>query len=155
MDQQSPSAVSPHRVFAREDWARLRADTPLTLDEADVERLKSLNDPIVLDEVVQIYLPISRLLSLYVAAIQNLYAATRTFLGDEDGVMPFIIGVAGSVAVMIPPIIARALSLRPSWARRMISWNRGVVGNADSCAARTVPGPARANAGGLRKVTSD
>ncbi|MCB1496513.1 MAG: type I pantothenate kinase [Bauldia sp.] len=99
MDQQSPSAVSPHRVFAREDWARLRADTPLTLDEADVERLKSLNDPIVLDEVVQIYLPISRLLSLYVAAIQNLYAATRTFLGDEDGVMPFIIGVAGSVAV--------------------------------------------------------
>ena len=71
MDQQSPSAVSPHRVFAREDWARLRADTPLTLDEADVERLKSLNDPIVLDEVVQIYLPISRLLSLYVAAIQN------------------------------------------------------------------------------------
>ncbi len=99
MDQQTPSAVSPHRVFTREEWARLRADTPLTLNEADVLRLKSLNDPIVLDEVVQIYLPLTRLLSLYVAAIQNLYQATRTFLGDEDGVMPFIIGIAGSVAV--------------------------------------------------------
>ncbi|MCB1487804.1 MAG: type I pantothenate kinase [Bauldia sp.] len=99
MDQPTPSTVSPHRVFTREQWARLRADTPLTLDEADVERLKSLNDPVVLDDVVQIYLPISRLLSLYVAAVQNLYAATRTFLGDKDGVMPFIIGIAGSVAV--------------------------------------------------------
>ncbi|MEP0320615.1 type I pantothenate kinase [Bauldia litoralis] len=98
MDQQSPP-VSPHRVFTRDEWARLRADTPLTLDEGDVTRLKSLNDPILLDEVVQIYLPVSRLLSLYVAAIQNLYQATRTFLGDEDGVMPFIIGIAGSVAV--------------------------------------------------------
>ena len=88
MDQQSPTAISPHRVFTREEWARLRADTPLTLTDDDVTRLKSLNDPISLDEVVEIYLPISRLLSLYVAAIQSLYDATRTFLGDEDGMTP-------------------------------------------------------------------
>ncbi len=99
MDQPSPAAVSPHRLFTRAEWATLRADTPLTLTEADVERLKSLNDPILIDEVVEIYLPISRLLSLYVAAIQNLHAATRTFLGNHDGAVPFIIGVAGSVAV--------------------------------------------------------
>jgi type I pantothenate kinase len=99
MDQAAPHALSPHRFFSRAEWAALRADTPLTLTEADVNRLKSLNDPISLDEVVHIYLPLTRLLSLYVAAIQGLYAATHTFLGTRDGATPFIIGVAGSVAV--------------------------------------------------------
>jgi type I pantothenate kinase len=99
MDQTAPHALSPHRVFSRAAWSALRADTPLTLTEADVERLKSLNDPVDLEEVVHIYLPLSRLLSLYVAATQGLYAATHTFLGTRDGATPFIIGIAGSVAV--------------------------------------------------------
>lgn len=99
MDQLSPPPVSPHRVFSREEWATLRADTPLTLTAEEVERLKSLNDPVSLDEVVDIYLPLSRLLSLYVAATQGLYQATRTFLGDPGGKTPYIIGLAGSVAV--------------------------------------------------------
>src|SRR5215468_3948512 len=99
MDQLSPNAVSPHRIFSRSEWASLRADTPLTLTHDDVARLRSLNDPISLDDVIEIYLPISRLLSLYVAAAQALYDATRTFLGSRDGVTPFIIGIAGSVAV--------------------------------------------------------
>jgi type I pantothenate kinase len=99
MDQPAPSTVSPHRVFLRSEWASLRADTPLTLTYDEVARLRSLNDPVSLDDVVEIYLPISRLLSLYVAAIQQLYDATRTFLGSKDGVTPFIIGLAGSVAV--------------------------------------------------------
>ena len=99
MDQVTPPALSPHRVFSREEWARLRADTPLTLTAEDVVRLKSLNDPISLDDVVEIYLPLTRLLSLYVAAAQGLFEATRTFLGARDGQTPFIIGVAGSVAV--------------------------------------------------------
>lgn len=90
---------APHRVFEREEWANLRADTPLTLDEADLARLRSLNDPISLDDVVTIYLSLSRLLNLYVAATQGLYTATRTFLGDRDGKTPFIIGIGGSVAV--------------------------------------------------------
>ncbi len=85
--------------FSRAEWAALRADTPLTLTEADLDRLKSLNDPISLDEVVHIYLPLTRLLSLYVAATQGLYAATHAFLGTRDGATPFIIGIAGSVAV--------------------------------------------------------
>jgi type I pantothenate kinase len=99
MDQAAPHALSPHRFFTRAEWAALRADTPLTLTEADVNRLKSLNDPVDLDEVVHIYLPITRLLSLYVAATQGLYKATHTFLGTRDGATPFIIGIAGSVAV--------------------------------------------------------
>jgi type I pantothenate kinase len=99
MDQAAPPMISPHRVFTRAEWAALRADTPLTLNEADIERLRSLNDPISMEEVVHIYLPLSRLLTLYVAATQGLYAATRTFLGTRDGVTPFIIGIAGSVAV--------------------------------------------------------
>jgi len=99
MDYISPLAVSPHRVFTRQEWASLRADTPLTLTADDVARLQSLNDPISLDEVVAIYLPLSRLLSLYVAATQGLYDATRTFLSANGSKTPFVIGVAGSVAV--------------------------------------------------------
>jgi type I pantothenate kinase len=99
MDQTAPTIIAPHRVFTRAEWAKLRADTPLTLTDDDLTRLKSLNDPISLNEVEEIYLPLSRLLSLYVAATQGLHDATRKFLGIEDGVTPFIIGVAGSVAV--------------------------------------------------------
>lgn len=99
MDQITPKPETPHRVFSRAEWAKLRADTPLTLNEADLARLKGLNDPISLEEVTEIYLPITRLLSFYVAATQALHDATRTFLGTSDGPTPYIIGLAGSVAV--------------------------------------------------------
>lgn len=92
-------ALSPHRIFSREEWASLRADTPMTLTAAEVERLQSLNDPVSLEEVETIYLPLSRLLSLYVAATQRLFAATRTFLNTDGGKTPYIVGIAGSVAV--------------------------------------------------------
>lgn len=91
--------VSPYRRFDREAWARFRADTPLTLDEADLVRLRGLNDPINLEEVVKIYLPLSRLLSLYVEATQALFHVTKRFLGGETPKVPFVIGLAGSVAV--------------------------------------------------------
>jgi len=91
--------LSPYRRFEREEWARLRADTPLTLDEADLQRLRGLNDPVSLEEVVKIYLPLSRLLSLYVEATQGLFDITKNFLGVQDAKVPFVIGIAGSVAV--------------------------------------------------------
>ena len=90
--------LSPYHRFTRSEWAALRADTPLTLTLEDLGKLRSLNDPISLEEVVAIYLPLSRLLALYVAATQGLFKATQRFLGAEDGKMPYIIGVAGSVA---------------------------------------------------------
>ncbi len=98
MDLPAPNDLSPHRVFTRAEWAKLRADTPLTLTDGDLSRLRGLNDPISLNDVVEIYLPLSRLLSLYVGATQGLHRATRTFLGTNDGVTPFIIAIAGSVA---------------------------------------------------------
>jgi type I pantothenate kinase len=94
------SDLSPYRSFGREEWARLRADTPLTLSADEVVALQSLNDPVSLDEVIAIYLPLSRLLALYVAAAQGLFKATQRFLlAENDGKVPYIIGVAGSVAV--------------------------------------------------------
>ncbi|HEX2256144.1 MAG TPA: type I pantothenate kinase [Afifellaceae bacterium] len=99
MDQIARVRPSPYRVFTKAEWARLRADTPMTLSAEEVARLQSLNDPISLPEVEAIYLPLSRLLSFYVEAMQGLFHATRRFLGTDDGKTPFIIGVAGSVAV--------------------------------------------------------
>ncbi len=94
-----PADLSPYRHFTRAEWARLRADTPLTLTVDDLGRLQSMNDRISVEEVVAIYLPLSRLLALYVAATQGLFKATQRFLGAEDGKMPYIVAVAGSVAV--------------------------------------------------------
>jgi len=93
------SAASPFRHFTRDEWAQLRADTPLTLTVDDLRKLQSNHDPISIDEVIAIYLPLSRLLALYVAATQGLFKATQRFLGADDGKVPYIIGVAGSVAV--------------------------------------------------------
>ena len=99
MEQTLRPDLSPYRIFSIEEWAELRADTPMTLAEEEIVALRSLGDPVSLDEVEQIYLPISRLLSLYVAATQELFHATRRFLGTSDGKTPFIIGIGGSVAV--------------------------------------------------------
>ncbi len=96
---ENDGTISPYRHFSRAEWASLRADTPLTLTLDDLTRLKSVGDPISLEEVIEIYLPLSRLLALYVAATQGLFKATQRFLGAEDGKVPYIIGVAGSVAV--------------------------------------------------------
>lgn len=90
--------LSPYRLFSRGEWGRLRADTPLTLTIDDLNKLQSLNDPISLNDVIEIYLPLSRLLSLYVAATQGLFKATQRFLMAQDGKVPYIIAVAGSVA---------------------------------------------------------
>ncbi len=90
---------SPYRLFSRSDWARLRADTPMTLLPDELDQLSGIIEELSVEEVEQIYLPLSRLLNLYVAALQKLHAATTTFLGRSDNKVPFIIGVAGSVAV--------------------------------------------------------
>ncbi len=90
---------SPYRVFTREEWAQLRADTPMTLTERDLDQLSGVIERVSRDEVVDIYLPLSRLLNLYVAAAQELHSVTCRFLDKKDGKTPFIIGMAGSVAV--------------------------------------------------------
>ena len=90
---------SPYQIFARAEWAKLRADTPMTLAPDELDQLSGLIDELSVDEVVEIYLPLSRLLNLHVAAMQKLHAVTSTFLGRQESKLPFILGVAGSVAV--------------------------------------------------------
>ena len=91
--------LGPWVVLPRADWARLAPSVPLPLDERDLERLRGINECLSLDEAAQIHHPLSRLLSLYVGATQGLHAATATFLGDLPAKAPFVIGIAGSVAV--------------------------------------------------------
>ena len=85
--------------FDRQQWAELRAATPMTLREADLENLRGINERIDLDEVAAVYLPLTRLLNLYVSATQNLHKVSATFLGTLAPKVPYVIGVAGSVAV--------------------------------------------------------
>src|ERR671916_661841 len=93
------TSISPYTSFSRDEWAGLRADVPLTLSEADLSRLRGLNEYVSLDEVAEIYLPLSRLLNLHVAAAQELHRVSDRFLGRPSTSVPFVIGIAGSVAV--------------------------------------------------------
>ena len=101
MDQLAPTEkYSPYRFFSAERWAEFRADTPLTLTEDEVRRLSSLYDPIDLGEVRRVYLSLSRLLSAHVEASQLLFRQRKAFFQTNDAVKtPFIVGMAGSVAV--------------------------------------------------------
>jgi len=92
-------SLSPYIDLTREEWSRLRNSTPLTLTEDDLAKLRGINEQISLREVEDIYLPLSRLLNLYVDATQKLHKATHTFLGNSTEKVPYVIGVAGSVAV--------------------------------------------------------
>jgi type I pantothenate kinase len=97
-----PAATAPPSrflTFDRDAWAKLRDNTPMTLSEGDLGALRGLNEKLSLDEVATIYLPLSRLLNLHVRAAQSLYLASQTFLGNQAEKVPFIIGLAGSVAV--------------------------------------------------------
>ncbi len=90
---------SPYAHLGREDWARLRRTHPLSLTDHDVERLRGVGERIDLVEVEEIYLPLSRLLSFYVESSDHLHRLTSGFLGERPARTPFVIGVAGSVAV--------------------------------------------------------
>ncbi|MGE0133107.1 MAG: type I pantothenate kinase [Blastocatellales bacterium] len=91
--------LSPYIDLTREEWSRLRNSTELTLTEGDLVNLRGINEQISLRDVEEIYLPLSRLLNLYVDATQKLHKATHTFLGNSTEKVPYVIGIAGSVAV--------------------------------------------------------
>ena len=99
MEQRLEDGLSPYHVFSRAEWAARREDTPMTLTADEVTRLRSLHDLLDMAEIADIYLPLSRLLSLYVAATQRLFRAQQRFIATTDAKMPYVIGVAGSVAV--------------------------------------------------------
>jgi type I pantothenate kinase len=97
--QKNRSAFSPYITFNRPEWRLLRAQTPLPLSEEELVALRGINERVSLSEVEDIYLPLSRLLNLYVEATQKLYDASNAFLGNQAEKVPYIIGIAGSVAV--------------------------------------------------------
>jgi len=90
---------SPYLDFSRQEWSRLRWATPLTLDDRDLEELRGVGELMPLSEVTEVSLPLSRLLNLSVAASRELFAVTNRFLGRDEARVPYIIGIAGSVAV--------------------------------------------------------
>lgn len=91
--------LAPYHHFTKAQWSTLRDGQPMTLDADDIERLRTLSDPISLEEAEEVYLPLTRLLSYYVEAVQGLHNVSTRFLNTADQKVPFIIGVAGSVAV--------------------------------------------------------
>lgn len=93
------SRTSPYISFTRENWETLRMSTPLTISEEDLVKMRGINEQISLEEVAKIYLSLSRLLNLYVLETRRLYEITNTFLGTLQKKVPYIIGIAGSVAV--------------------------------------------------------
>ena len=88
-----------YESFSRQEWRARRAATPLTLDADDLDELRGLNEALDLDEVEAVYLPLSRLVNLHVSAVRTRQQATETFLDRAQPPVPYVIGVAGSVAV--------------------------------------------------------
>ncbi|MEZ9455428.1 type I pantothenate kinase [Vibrio splendidus] len=91
--------MSPFMSFDRAQWSELRNLVPMTLSESDLKELQGINEKLTMEEAVEIYLPLSRLLNLYVAARQNRNSVLHQFLDKKETAPPFIIGIAGSVAV--------------------------------------------------------
>lgn len=113
-------SVSPFIEISRADWAALGRSTELPLSEAEIAQIRGLGDFLDLKEVTDVYLPLSRLLNLYVTEAQKLHAVTSEFMGERAKGTPFIIGVAGSVAVgksTVARLLKEMLSRWPSTPR--------------------------------------
>jgi type I pantothenate kinase len=93
------TTYSQYLLFDRSTWRDFRRNMPFTLTEEDILKLHGKYEAVSLQEVVEIYLPLSRLLNLYVTAAQELFHVTAQFLGHPEPKVPYIIGIAGSVAV--------------------------------------------------------
>ncbi|MDY0910401.1 type I pantothenate kinase [Microbacterium sp. CFBP9034] len=110
----SPS-LSLYREIDRDDWARLAAGMAQPLSETEIVQIRGLGDRLDMDEVSQVYLPLSRLLSLYAKSTKRLGAETSAFLGDADSTTPFVVAVAGSVAVGKSTIARLLRELMSRW----------------------------------------
>ncbi|WP_158118817.1 type I pantothenate kinase [Vibrio cidicii] len=91
--------MSPFMSFSRANWSDLRNSVPMTLSEADLKALQGINENLTMQEAVEVYLPLARLLNLYVQARQSRNSVLHKFLNNEEHAPPFVIGIAGSVAV--------------------------------------------------------
>ncbi|MDE1512556.1 type I pantothenate kinase [Serratia nevei] len=99
MIKRDQSLATPYLQFDRTQWAALRDSVPLTLSEEEIVKLKGTNEDLSLEEVAQIYLPLSRLLNFYISSNLRRQAVLEQFLGTDGQKIPYVIGIAGSVAV--------------------------------------------------------
>ena len=99
MTKKDQSLATPYLQFNRTQWAALRDSVPLTLTEEELVKLKGINEDLSLEEVAQIYLPLSRLLNFYISSNLRRQAVLEQFLGTDGQKIPYVIGIAGSVAV--------------------------------------------------------
>ncbi|UQY43877.1 type I pantothenate kinase [Erwinia sp. PK3-005] len=99
MSNKEPSFTTPYLSFSRQQWAALRDSVPMTLSEDEIARLKGINEDLSLEEVAEIYLPLSRLLNFYINSNLRRQAVLEQFLGTNGQKIPYIISIAGSVAV--------------------------------------------------------
>jgi type I pantothenate kinase len=116
-DPSAGTAAAPqlYRAIDRDEWARLAAGMPQPLSETEIVQIRGLGDRLDLAEVREVYLPLSRLLSLYANATKRLGADTSSFLGEPDVTTPFVVGVAGSVAVGKSTIARLLRELMSRW----------------------------------------
>jgi len=112
---QDQSTFSPYLEFPRDEWAALRANTPLTLSESDLAQIQGINESVSMDEVVEIHLPLSRLLNLHISATQDLHKVSSSFLGSLTEKVPYVIGIAGSVSVGKSTIARLLQALLSRW----------------------------------------
>ncbi|NIH16356.1 type I pantothenate kinase [Serratia symbiotica] len=115
MIKRDQSLATPYLQFDRTQWAALRNSVPLKLSEEEILKLKGINEDLSLDEVVQIYLPLSRLLELYISSNLRRQAVIEQFLSTDGQKIPYIIGIAGSVAVGKSTTARLLQALLSSW----------------------------------------
>ena len=113
MDVRAPEQqYNPYRVFTRDQWAGLRDDTPMTLEPGEFDRLRSLHDRLDMKEVEEIYLPLSRLLSIYVDSTTRLFQAQRQFPHPTQGALyrrhrRLVAGGKSTTARVLQALLAR------------------------------------------------
>jgi type I pantothenate kinase len=97
-EQAADRRLSPFVRFSREEWGRLRTPTAHSLSEDDVRDLRRIAEHLSSEEATEVYLPLSWLLYLHVSATQDLYRRAHAFLIQEETEVPYLVGIAGSVA---------------------------------------------------------
>ncbi|SUI31070.1 Pantothenate kinase [Serratia grimesii] len=115
MIKRDQSLATPYLQFDRTQWAALRNSVPLTLSEEEIVKLKGINEDLSLEEVAQIYLPLSRLLNFYISSNLRRQAVLEQFLGTDGQKIPYVIGIAGSVAVGKSTTARLLQALLSSW----------------------------------------
>ena len=116
--QPDETTLSPFVLFSREEWGRLQASTPLSLPEDDVRELRQIAGHLTSEEATEVYLPLSWLLYLHVSATQDLYRRAHAFLGKQTLEVPYVLGIAGSVAAGKSTVAQMVQALISLWPKR-------------------------------------